>query len=160
MAKMHKDLLAFLESQRNNLEAVAKMMPTVPDEIARLSQEIKDVISTAASSATEFHDVCIGVQALKLVEERKLPALRKAETLTTKLCLEKANEEILRWISPLEPSKRHQDVRSLRLHDTCQWMLQHPEFLDWSSDTPTNRTLCCFGNPGVGKTIVVYVSRI
>jgi hypothetical protein len=76
MSKAHKDLLASLKSQQSKLEDVARMLPTVPDEIARLSREIKVVISTVDSSAAEIYDISIGVQALRLEVERKLAISR------------------------------------------------------------------------------------
>ncbi|CCX34329.1 Protein of unknown function [Pyronema omphalodes CBS 100304] len=33
------------------------------------------------------------------------------------------NREILRWVSPLEPQLRHQDVKSKRLGTTGNWFL-------------------------------------
>ncbi|KAK6531048.1 hypothetical protein TWF281_007875 [Arthrobotrys megalospora] len=67
---------------------------------------------------------------------------------------DKQRDEILRWLSPLEPLKRHQDVRSIRVPDTGQWLLEEPNFQDWHSGTNTNRVLCCSGIPGAGKTVI------
>jgi len=72
MSKAHKELLASLRSQQRKLEEVAKMLPIVPDEIARLSNEIQDVISAAANSAAELHDISVGVQNLQSETGRKL----------------------------------------------------------------------------------------
>jgi hypothetical protein len=37
-------------------------------------------------------------------------------------------EKILSWISPLEPQKKHQDIRQNRLSGTGGWFLQKSEF--------------------------------
>ncbi|KAK6331278.1 hypothetical protein TWF730_004365 [Orbilia blumenaviensis] len=67
---------------------------------------------------------------------------------------DKQRDEILQWLSPLEPLKRHQDVRSIRVPDTGHWLLDEPNFQDWHSGTNTNRALCCSGIPGAGKTVI------
>ena len=76
MSKAQKDLLAYLEGQQTQLDGIVKMMPTIPEEIARLSQQIKDVISAVSSSSAELHDIYIGVQALRLETDRKLTPCR------------------------------------------------------------------------------------
>jgi len=64
--------------------------------------------------------------------------------------------QILRWLSPLEPQKRLQDVRANRLDGVGDWVLETSKFKDWR-DTEGDRlkpVLFCHGNPGVGKTYV------
>jgi len=60
------------------------------------------------------------------------------------------------WLSPLEPHRRHQDVRNRRLDGVGDWVLQRKEFESWcrSQDRPANPTLLCYGGPGVGKTYI------
>jgi len=64
--------------------------------------------------------------------------------------------EILTWLSPLEPSIRHQDVRAHRLDNVGGWLLQTEEFRTWGDcareDEIEKATIFCCGNPGVGKT--------
>ena len=63
---------------------------------------------------------------------------------------------ILQWLSPLEPQKRHQAVRTDRLDGVGNWVLETGEFRKWS-DAETGsveQVLFCYGNPGVGKTYV------
>ena len=69
------------------------------------------------------------------------------------------DEECLRihqWLSPLEPNKRHQDVRNRRFDGVGEWVLQRSEFESWrkSRGGLSNRTLLCYGGQGVGKTCV------
>ena len=40
--------------------------------------------------------------------------------------------EILQWLSPLEPQKRHQGVRTDRLDGIGNWVLETSEFRKWS----------------------------
>ena len=60
--------------------------------------------------------------------------------------------EILRWLSPLEPRTRHEDVRTRRQDGLGSWFLQTDDFIRWSEDKSSKATLFCSGNPGVGKT--------
>jgi len=71
------------------------------------------------------------------------------------------NEESLQiqaWLSPLEPHKRHQDVRNRRLAGVGDWVLNRNEFESWrkSRNGSVNPTLRCYGNQGVGKTYIRY----
>ena len=64
--------------------------------------------------------------------------------------------EILKWLSPLEPRARHQDVRTRRADNVGEWLLKTSEFQRWCGDTQhegfDHRILFCCGGPGVGKT--------
>ena len=69
------------------------------------------------------------------------------------------DEESLRvqaWLSPLEPYKRHQDVRNRRLDGIGEWVLWRSEFESWRKGQggSMNRTLLCYGGQGVGKTYI------
>jgi len=62
--------------------------------------------------------------------------------------------EIMRWLSPLEPSNRHQGVRTERFDGIGDWVLETKEFREWRSGEggADKAVLFCSGNPGVGKT--------
>jgi uncharacterized membrane-anchored protein YjiN (DUF445 family) len=63
---------------------------------------------------------------------------------------------LYKWLTPLNSSARHSDYQKARAENTGLWLLQHAEFQNWSSDqfTGTMQVLCCFGDPGVGKTVL------
>ena len=64
--------------------------------------------------------------------------------------------QILQWLSPLEPQKRHQGVRTDRLNGVGNWVLETSEFRKWrdAEYSTVGQVLFCHGNPGVGKTYV------
>ena len=64
------------------------------------------------------------------------------------------NREIMQWLSPLEPRRRHQDVRIERFDGVGDWLLETSVFREWrSSEGGVDKAvLFCYGNPGVGKT--------
>ncbi|KAF4635819.1 hypothetical protein G7Y89_g2285 [Cudoniella acicularis] len=64
------------------------------------------------------------------------------------------NQELLKWLSPLEPSERHDDIRSTRLPRSGTWILQHETFQKWFSESPSSPVLFCYGDPGAGKTFI------
>jgi len=66
------------------------------------------------------------------------------------------NTEMMRWLSPLDPRRRHQDVRTSRLDGVGSWFLETGEFRVWrGGDGGSDKAvLFCCGNPGVGKTFL------
>ena len=62
--------------------------------------------------------------------------------------------QILRWLSPLEPQNRHQDLRTDRFSGVGDWILETREFREWRGGEggADEAVLFCSGNPGVGKT--------
>ena len=64
------------------------------------------------------------------------------------------DSQILRWLSPLEPNNRHQDVRTDRFDGIGDWLLETSEYREWrgSEGGADKAVLFCSGNPGVGKT--------
>jgi len=63
-------------------------------------------------------------------------------------------DQILRWLSPLEPQQRHEGVRADRLDSVGNWVLETNEFRKWRDmeDGYFELVFFCYGNPGVGKT--------
>ena len=79
---------------------------------------------------------------------------------TINVGIDEESFRIHEWLSPLEPNKRHQDVRNRRLDGIGEWVLQRSEFESWckSRDGSANSTLLCYGGQGVGKTYIRYKS--
>ena len=66
--------------------------------------------------------------------------------------------EILAWLSPLEPQRRHHDIRSRRVERVGDWLLQTEEYRKWFGGIGGGKSdgsaLFCYGGPGVGKTYI------
>ena len=62
--------------------------------------------------------------------------------------------QVLQWLSSLEPQRRHQHIRESRLKGTGDWIFQTSEFMRWNTreDASSHPVLFCHGDPGVGKT--------
>ncbi|RPB18343.1 hypothetical protein L211DRAFT_875729, partial [Terfezia boudieri ATCC MYA-4762] len=70
--------------------------------------------------------------------------------------------ELLTLLTPLEPLKRHQDVKMPRTKNAAAWLLSSGSFCNWrdSNTIPVEdciRVFCCFGIPGAGKTVTSSV---
>jgi len=66
--------------------------------------------------------------------------------------------EILAWLSPLEPQRRHQDIRTRRADEVGAWLLKTEEYRNWfrgiRAGESDGSALFCYGGPGVGKTYI------
>ena len=66
--------------------------------------------------------------------------------------------KVLAWLSPLEPQKRHHDIRSRRVDEVGDWLLQTEEYRNWIRGIHGGKSdgsaLFCYGGPGVGKTYI------
>ena len=66
--------------------------------------------------------------------------------------------EILAWLSPLEPQRRHHDIQTRRVDEVGGWLLQTQEYQNWFGGIHVGESdgaaLFCYGDPGVGKTFI------
>ena len=81
---------------------------------------------------------------------------------TINVTMEEESSQIQEWLSPLEPRKRHQDVRNRRLAGIGEWVLRRCEFESWcgSQDGSVSPTLLRYGGQGVGKTYIRYDTSV
>lgn len=67
----------------------------------------------------------------------------------------KERPDILDWFSPLNFYKTQQDVFGRREEGTGRWFIDSHEFQKWTAGS--ERTLCCSGIPGAGKSVLASV---
>ena len=79
---------------------------------------------------------------------KKISLDRKQRHLDQKL------QDMFKWLSPLSPSARHFENQKKRVEGTGEWLIENPKFVEWSSKIAKFQTLCCYGHPGAGKTII------
>jgi len=60
------------------------------------------------------------------------------------------------WLSPLKPENIHNDVQNKRHEGIGEWFLKTSEFQEWSGGDgrADKAVLFCYGDPGVGKTLL------
>jgi len=82
--------------------------------------------------------------------------LNSTNTVWNNCTLTDQKPEILAWISSLEPWIWHEDIRTRRVDEVGDWLLQTKEYLNWidgrSEGESGGSALFCYGDPGVGKT--------
>jgi len=63
--------------------------------------------------------------------------------------------QILQWLSPLEPQQRHQGVRTDRLDNVGNWVLETSDFRNWrdGEESCVEPVLFATGIQGWGKPI-------
>ncbi|KAJ6564609.1 ankyrin repeat-containing domain protein [Mycena capillaripes] len=61
-------------------------------------------------------------------------------------------KQIIDWLAPINFFLRHTDISRARQAETGGWLLAHPLFKQWESDS--GGTLWCSGIPGGGKTVL------
>ncbi|RPB18347.1 hypothetical protein L211DRAFT_763531, partial [Terfezia boudieri ATCC MYA-4762] len=67
---------------------------------------------------------------------------------------------LLTMLTPLEPLKRHQDVKMPRTKNAAAWLLGLESFRKWRDSNITEEgghVFCCYGIPGAGKTVISSV---
>ena len=67
--------------------------------------------------------------------------------------------KLLEMLTPLEPLKRHEDVKLPRTRNTGTWLLRLESYCGWrGSDILKEKShvFCCYGIPGAGKTVIWY----
>ena len=64
------------------------------------------------------------------------------------------DDQIMLWLSPLEPSYRHDSVRTNRFDRIGSWLLESSEWKEWRGGEggAAKASFFCSGHPGVGKT--------
>ncbi|RPA91550.1 hypothetical protein L873DRAFT_1819186 [Choiromyces venosus 120613-1] len=61
--------------------------------------------------------------------------------------------QILQWLSPLEPQKRHQQICDKRHDGVGEWIFGREEFVKWRTENNgSHPVIFCEGDQGVGKT--------
>lgn len=101
-----------------------------------------ELLRHLTSRVDDIHSDLSEVQATNTDTNRKLTAEYDAAR----------KQNILEWLSNNEPYNQHQNILQGKWEGTGKWILQTPEFLQWSDTDRTPKTLFCTGTPGVGKT--------
>ncbi|RPB22615.1 hypothetical protein L211DRAFT_764114, partial [Terfezia boudieri ATCC MYA-4762] len=68
--------------------------------------------------------------------------------------------ELLIMLTPLEPLKKHQDVKMPRTKNAAAWLLGLESFRKWRDSNiieEGGHVFCCYGIPGAGKTVISSV---
>ncbi|KAF2185462.1 purine and uridine phosphorylase [Zopfia rhizophila CBS 207.26] len=112
--------------------------------------------ATAAAYAKELLQVtnAAGIkstpEACEVIDKR----VQEIKSMVKDIIFDKKQQDMFKWLSPLNQSARHFESRKKRIKDTGTWLLSDPKFLNWSSKIAESQILCCYGDAGAGKTIL------
>jgi hypothetical protein len=92
--------------------------------------------------------------------------VQEIESVTKRLAMDQKKQhldqkqrDVFKWMSPLNPWARHVENQKSRTVGTGAWLFEDPKFLGWFSQKGQYQTLCCYGDPGAGKTIITWVGN-
>ncbi|KAI2617477.1 hypothetical protein GGR54DRAFT_208663 [Hypoxylon sp. NC1633] len=128
-------------------------------------REIKPILDRLARSKAALNLAISADEMALLIELRKLSSSmatdvlnidRTLADLTTKMALQntsKTQEQVLRWLSPVDPWESYASAVT-RCHDgTGEWFLQSEQYHEWRDRGGSNLWLSGF--PGSGKTVLL-----
>ncbi|KAF8470008.1 hypothetical protein BDZ91DRAFT_719689 [Kalaharituber pfeilii] len=148
LSKTSEEVMMALSEQKEKIDSLLPLLDAstaAAAEMKKMSANIEEVlglVSRIDKLAMELQEIKSGVQIIQQNVD--------AENI----------EKLLAWLSALEPQKRHQDVKNSRLESTGNWILQSDEFQRWlkgQQNGESNQVLGCYGEPGVGKTIITSI---
>ncbi|KAI3320902.1 ankyrin [Xylariaceae sp. AK1471] len=128
-------------------------LPTILDELetlgTRAELEAANCERIESKNFRAQHERLYSALA-ELVNDRFVQVQRVVEDCW-KILEAKEQSAILQWLSPIQYVNDHYNAKQGRTENTCEWLLQHDNFLQWSESTSSN-FLWVHGIPGAGKT--------
>lgn len=99
----------------------------------------------------------VKIQHLHTIQNSLAAILTIEQTTVSVKILERVdyNEkvDILEWISSVPYGKHHASIKDVRVRGTCEWLLQHDNFADWTNAN-SSVIMWLYGSPGAGKTFL------
>ena len=135
-----------LQQMQNNISEILRFVPSI-DSLVSDIQQVKNVV--------------LQLQQHNNGRLLLFSFLGCARVYWQKLVLYIASwlDVIQKWLSPLEPQKRHHDIKSTRINGTGEWVLETEAYKAWikqgsRTGTLRDRILSFYGMPGAGKTFI------
>ncbi|KAL3293369.1 ankyrin 1 [Colletotrichum asianum] len=101
--------------------------------------------------AHESAEVRIQVYSVGDIVKRLEPRIEQTLRLNVRKDEGKEWLEYLKWLSPIDFEDQHREVRSGRLKDSAEWIMQHEEVAGWRR-SDSSSMLLIDGVPGSGKS--------
>lgn len=97
------------------------------------------------------------IQHLHTVQNSLAAILTIEQTTVSGKILERVDYDekvgILDWISSVPHGKHHASIKDSRVSGTCEWLLQHENFAEWTN-AHSSVIMWLYGSPGAGKTFL------
>ncbi|QYS95878.1 ANK_REP_REGION domain-containing protein [Trichoderma simmonsii] len=110
----------------------------------------------AMTAAAYTKDLLYKIPLYKIEAEKKisdvLSIVQEGVDKLVTVQLNKDNQEIIEWLTPIDYAPQQRDYMNIRQPDTLHWFLSSEEYQTWIGSD--KHTLFCPGVPGAGKTIM------
>lgn len=94
--------------------------------------EVLAALEELSKSDVEIKKISLGVERVEKNSARSVGIQNSSVQLLTILS-EGELEDIMKWLSPIEPRKRHQEIASKRLEGTGDWFDRTDDFQNWQN---------------------------
>ncbi|KAI0012213.1 ankyrin [Xylariaceae sp. FL0662B] len=132
LSQSQNEVLEELQRQEHNIKALSESTSDSRNEILQQTQEIMKLFS-------------LNFRVLSSISSRVNEIQEKSNIAYFR--------DVLQWVSPGDHRDRHNALKTLRMKGTNQNLLSNDEVKLWISGASGKRQLCCFGNPGAGKSV-------
>lgn len=119
------------------------------DNIQELEANVDRLFSQVI--AHESAEVRIQIYSFGDIVKRLEPKVEQALRRNLRKDEESEWLEYLKWLSPIDFENQHREVRSGRLKDSAEWIMQHEEVAGWRH-SGSSSMLLIDGVPGSGKS--------
>jgi hypothetical protein len=143
------------------MSTLEKMSISIPEQLIENSQRLSDVqkiLGEVAEFGEKMKEMSLGIKRIeRKIEGTCCPKGGQIYKSLTIAIAEGELENLVQWISPIEPPKRHRDIVLKRLDGTGGWFTQMQSFKDWrgSGDSKEHsHVFGCYGKPGAGKSVI------
>ncbi|KAK7419848.1 hypothetical protein QQZ08_010682 [Neonectria magnoliae] len=147
MAKSHTEVIAAFKTQSETLSQMAASFPDQAANVSAMLENIRVIQSCVSDAAQRLNHIQIAVDQLQKMK------IDLAEQRADEL-----HGRALEWLSPIDPSVKHEEVRAARLSGTCMKILEDVDFNQWVETPPSDDysgVSCWVGDPGQGKTCIM-----
>lgn len=163
LSKTYNQLQDTQQKIQSSITVTQEMLCDVSEAMLWKFDQISNALQITTvlvnSSAVEIHEISTGVNNL----EKTMKGFSQDES-TMHICLstnylaiiDEVISKIKRWLSPLEPQKRHLDILSKWLKGIGEWFIASEGFQSWYSSKghDLSRIFACYGMPDAGKSVI------
>lgn len=164
------DHIALTKEVQRNIESIKQGVDNLRVAQDKSLALENDHITLSKAIQQDTEHISSGVDTLRISQDNAL-ALEKDHIAISKAVQEDAKvvrqgvekiqisagrEDVLTWLSTLDPTLQLHDFLSKRTEGSGQWFLASDEFRTWLAEP--GKTLLCPGLPGAGKTVMASMA--
>ena len=133
------------------------------EELRNLEQTLNGEVQVCEAKRSSEGDRALSARMEKLdsfLRDSEGPLFRIGHQISGFVELATAEDrlKLLQWTSPIPFASHHELVRESRTKGTCEWLLRHPEFLEWHQAS-SSVVLFLFGSRRFTSLCLIPMSR-